>query len=406
MGRMAYARVTDGHRSPAPGALTAPGAPGARGDDAPWRAGRHGRILGARPREPWSMAAGVVRPVRGPFGASGVMRNVVVRVALYYAALLGGAALLWPWITAVGLGLPARVGAADALRDLAGQGAAADAAATPATAVTLAPTVLLAMAGALLLALPVAWVYVLTRAKRGYQQSVVQMLVALPLVVAGVVVLVKDSLALAFGLAGIVAAVRFRTALDDSKDAVYVFLATGIGLASAVDLPVAAVLSVLFNAVILVFWSTDFGRTPAHLDGRLAERRLQRTIEQLSRTGTFVARMDSEIFQDMSAEQLQAVADRAWRRARRNNPELPDASRRGESLLRIRTYDVEQSRDAVEPLLEAHLKRWRFGGVVREPDGTSVVEYVVLLRKSGTPAVLLETLQAEAAPHVVGAELD
>ena len=65
---------------------------------------------------------------------------------------------------------------------------------------------------AVLLALPVALVYVRTRAVRGYQQSVVQSLVVLPLVVAGVVVLVKDSLALAFGLAGIVAAVRYRTA--------------------------------------------------------------------------------------------------------------------------------------------------------------------------------------------------
>jgi hypothetical protein len=61
----------------------------------------------------------------------------------------------------------------------------------------------------------------------------VQLLIILPLVVAGIVVLVKDSLALAFSLAGIVAAVRFRNTLDDSKDAVYVFLATGVGLAAA-----------------------------------------------------------------------------------------------------------------------------------------------------------------------------
>src|SRR5262249_10329416 len=104
---------------------------------------------------------------------------------------------------------------------------------------TLAVTVALAMVSSVLLALPVAWVYIRTRAKRGYQQSVVQTLLVLPVVVAGIVVLVKYSVALAFSLAGIVAAVRFRTSLDDSKDAVYVFLATAVGLAAAVDLPVA-----------------------------------------------------------------------------------------------------------------------------------------------------------------------
>ena len=343
------------------------------------------------------MSAGAPRPW------SKLAGNVVVRVVAYYLILLGGAALLWPWLEAARPRLGAAIGVVDAFGALTGRGMPA----APASVArgTLAPTVLLSMTGALLLALPVAWVYVLTRAKRGYQQSVVQTLVMLPLVVAGIVVLVKDSLPLAFGLAGIVAAVRFRTALDDSKDAVYVFLSTGVGLAAAVDLPVAAALSVVFNAVILLFWYTDFGRTPAHLDGRMAERRLAATMQQLSRTGTFVARMDQEIFQDMSPEQLQAVADRAWRRARRQNPEAPDAEGRRESLLRVRTHDPVGARAAVEPLLDANLKRWRYGGVVRDGDG-SVMEYTVLFRKGAEPQALLDTLQDGAAPFVAAAELD
>ena len=103
----------------------------------------------------------------------------------------------------------------------------------------------------------VAWIYGLTRQKKGYQQSVVQTLMVLPPLVASVVVMVKYSLALAFGLAGIVAAVRFRNTLEDSKDAVYIFLSTAIGLAAAVMLPIAAVISVLFNAIVLLLWYTD-----------------------------------------------------------------------------------------------------------------------------------------------------
>src|SRR5438477_1647801 len=138
----------------------------------------------------------------------------------------------------------------------------------------LSITVALAMLGALIFELPVVWVYQLTRAKRSYSQSVVQMLVMMPVVIAAAFALLKYSVALAFGLGGVVAAVRFRNTLDDSKDAVYVFLATAIGLAAAVQLPVAAVISVLFNVLILSLWYTDFGKSAA-FEGTRAERRLE-----------------------------------------------------------------------------------------------------------------------------------
>ncbi|MBA3890274.1 MAG: DUF4956 domain-containing protein [Gemmatimonadaceae bacterium] len=262
-----------------------------------------------------------------------------------------------------------------------------------------------AMIGAVLLALPVTWVYLATRAKRGYQQSVVQTLVILPMVVAGVVALVKDSLPLAFGLAAIVAAVRFRTALDDSKDAVYVFLATGIGLAAAVDLPVAVVVSLLFNATVLLLWQTDFGRIPPAFEGRIAERRMEHIMEEMSRTGTFVARMDDEVFQDMSSQQLEAVADRAWRRARRNNPEAPDAEGRREALLRVQAAGGAEARRMVESVLDEHVKRWRFGSTVHEQDGTDTLEYVVTLRRGSAPDVVVAALCGLADGVVSGAEL-
>src|SRR5262245_1155381 len=81
----------------------------------------------------------------------------------------------------------------------------------PATGVGLTMTeviweALIAMVGAYLLMLPVAWIYIFTRSKRGYTQSLVQTQIVLPIVVAGVVILVKSSVALAFSLGGIVGA--------------------------------------------------------------------------------------------------------------------------------------------------------------------------------------------------------
>src|SRR5256885_10660735 len=78
--------------------------------------------------------------------------------------------------------------------------------------------------------------------------------------VAATVILVQNSLALAFTLAAIVAAVRFRNTLKDTKDAVYIFLALAVGVAAGVFAPtVAAVMSVVFNAVVLLLWKSNVG---------------------------------------------------------------------------------------------------------------------------------------------------
>jgi hypothetical protein len=116
---------------------------------------------------------------------------------------------------------------------------------------------LFAVGGAVLLALPVAGIYMHTR-RLQYDPSLVQTIIVLPIVVAGVVLVVKNSLALAFALAGIVAGVRFRQKLNEPKDAVYVLLALGLGLAAAVQaLDIALAVSLAFNVVVLLLWRYD-----------------------------------------------------------------------------------------------------------------------------------------------------
>ncbi len=334
-----------------------------------------------------------------------IAARVVMRVIAYYVVVLTLFALAWPYIRRAELATRASL---DTLLRATPLGVSAPMPESPIGGTTLAVTVIVAMVGALAFALPVSWVYLLTRAKRGYQQSVVHTLIMLPMVVAGVVVLVKDSLALAFGLAGIVAAVRFRTALDDSKDAIYVFLATGIGLASAVDLPVAAAISICFNAAILVLWRTDFGRSPVLLEGRVAQERLRRARD-MSRTGTFVARMDDEVFRDMTAEQLEGVADRARRRARQHNPEIAPGpmtdTSDGTALLLVRTHDPSAARLVVDPVLDAEAKRWRYGGATPSSDGTQVLDYAVELRKGRAGDGIVALVLEANAPEVITVEL-
>lgn len=327
--------------------------------------------------------------------------RVIVRVVVYYTVLI---ALGWVLLQRIPRMPSSESGAFEALFGLVpAAGVTPQGTAPTLDEYRLAIAVVASMLASILLSIPVAWIYLLTRAKRGYQQSVVQLLIILPLVVAGIVVMVKYSLALAFSLAGIVAAVRFRNTLDDSKDAVYVFLATAVGLAAAVNIPVAAVISILFNATMLILWATDFGHAPVALDGTIAEKRLKQAKE-LARTGTFVAQLDHQVFKNMTREQLEGVAERAWKRAHDVEVEAQDSA--GEISVRIVTGDAKSLRAAVEPRLDAHVKRWRLDTSETTFEGDAeTVRYLIKLNKKGTPEELEALLRAAASKWIESVEV-
>jgi hypothetical protein len=120
----------------------------------------------------------------------------------------------------------------------------------------------LASAGALVLTVPISWVYFITSRARRIDQSFLQTIMILPVVVTGIAMIVLNSLALAFSLAGVVAAVRFRFSLAQPSDAMYIFVAIGIGLGSGIGaLGVAAVISAAFVFSTLFIWKLEYGKT-------------------------------------------------------------------------------------------------------------------------------------------------
>lgn len=198
----------------------------------------------------------------------------------------------------------------------------------------------LSMIGALVLVIPVAWVYMVTKRAQRYDASVVQTVIILPIAVAGIVMIVQNSIALAFSLAGIVAAVRFRNTLKDTKDAVYVFLAIGIGLAAGVQaLSLALVMSLIFNLVVLGLWRFNVGGIYG--------------VE----TGSPGARFDG--------------------------------------LLRIRTPQPDATRKLLEPLLDEAVKRWQPGSDA-SPDNQTL-SYLVRLKKRTPPASLVRLIRERAS---------
>ena len=169
---------------------------------------------------------------------------VLARLLAYYALLAGAALFLVRW-------LPAPLVVASGTAGPLGRPGAAAAAA-------------IGMLGALALVIPVAWTYMRTKPKARYDPSLVHTVIILPVAVAGIVLIVRDSLALAFSLAGIVAAVRFRNTLRDTKDAVYIFLAIALGLAAGVQAFSAAfVMSLVYVLLVVVLWRFDVGAVPA-----------------------------------------------------------------------------------------------------------------------------------------------
>jgi hypothetical protein len=263
----------------------------------------------------------------------------------------------------------------------------------------------LSMVAAFLLALPVVWVYTFARQKRGFQQSLAQTLVILPIVVAVVVVLVKHSVALAFSLGGIVGAVAFRHRLEDTKDAVYIFVTIAIGLAVGVQAySVGFAASVVYNLIALGLWVTDFARAPAPLAPEIAQRRVQlvKEISADKRTGEYVAQLDQHLLQSMTPEQLKALAARALERTagyQREAGEPVAADPRDTTLGAVTAVDnLVGVRAAIELVLERDAKAWWFDGESPADNGSVMLRYRVRCRKRIPPATLLESVRRAVAP--------
>ncbi|MEA3080520.1 MAG: hypothetical protein QOD54_188 [Sphingomonadales bacterium] len=117
-----------------------------------------------------------------------------------------------------------------------------------------------AIFAALLVSLPVSWVYMAVRSGEDYDQSLVNTIIILPMIVTGIVIIVQNSLALAFSLAGIAGAVRFRNSLKSSGDALFILLSVGIGLAAGIGaIELAAVITIAFNYTFALLWITEYG---------------------------------------------------------------------------------------------------------------------------------------------------
>lgn len=264
----------------------------------------------------------------------------------------------------------------------------------------------ISMVGALVIMMPVTWVYMVTHRHRGYDESIVHTLLILPVTVTGIIMVVQSSVALAFSLAGIVAAVRFRTTLDDTKDAVYVFLAIGVGLASGVQaLGVALTLSVLFNVVVLSLWKTQFGNIYADQHARSGPLGVGDIAAGPGSAHGALRVGDPAILEAASVSDLADIADLAVRIERHLGEErTKKKSKRANSLFLIHAASAQAAQAYVEPLLGQASTRWKLVEVGPGPEGHLLI-YVARIDDPEGQGAIMDRLRSGHDGVIAAAEL-
>jgi hypothetical protein len=225
----------------------------------------------------------------------------------------------------------------------------------------------LAMTGAILLTLPVALAYRWTKPPHEYDPGVMHSSLMLAPTTAGILIVIQGSLALAFSLAGVATAVRFRNSLKDTDDAVYVLVAISIGLAAggqALDIGLA--ISAIFSTMVVLL-----AKSPFRIIGKTHHHHHDRT------------------------EAAPSGGD---------NPGLPQSPSTASmqhgspwvEYITIRASHPDLARPTVENFLDRATKRWRLVGASQETNGGVTLRYAVRRRKRTPLDKFLEEIRALA----------
>ena len=233
----------------------------------------------------------------------------------------------------------------------------------------------LAMTGAIVLTMPVALAYMWTKPSPEYDPSVMHSSIILAPTIAGILIVIQGSLAMAFSLAGVATAVRFRNSLKDTNDAVYVFVAVAIGLAAGGQaLDIALAISVIFSIMMLLLSKSPFRLTGnAHHPANDHHRHHHHDRTEAAPSGGD----DAGLPQSQSAKPMQYGSP--W-----------------VEYITIRASHPEQARPAVETFLDRATKRWRLERVMPETNGAVSLRYAVQCRKRTPRDQLLEEIRALA----------
>lgn len=230
-----------------------------------------------------------------------------------------------------------------------------------------------------------------TRRAKGVEESIVQTLLLIPVAVAAVITVVQYSLALAFGLGAIVAAVRFRNALKDTADALYIFVAIAVGLAVGVQAIIAGgIMSVVFNVTSVALWRCGYGRCSEPNVERSPGVPAQGHVvpEPGGKTGWITGTNQGRNGGSVNGEQHDKM--KKWRK-------------RGiGGVLAIQAWSAESAQRTVEAVLEKTTKRWQIDDI-KVRNGKTLIRYVVRLDRDTPAESVVGAVIDQGSPNVLSA---
>lgn len=337
--------------------------------------------------------------------AKDLLKSPALRLIAYFAilaAVLGGLALAVPWFATLLIPTPPGSEGIPGVTDGIGP-ASSDWAQT---ATETAVVGLLSLMGGLLFTIPIVWIYTVIMRQEGYDQSFVRLLASLPVVVAGVVQVVRGDLALAFALAGIVAAVRFRTTVKDLQDAVFAFAAIGVGLAAGTgNFTLAGALSTVFCLLAWILWHFNVGDVEPSLElGHTGVTLAEALVPGESHKAVIVG--DDDKAEPVHADDLEDLSEHIDRLADYVRADALRKKKKYNTLLLIHTSDPEKAHELVEPVLEEHARRWvRVDQIQRNGTGMVALEYLMRLKKKVQVGKMIDHLGCGPGALCEAAEL-
>ncbi len=111
----------------------------------------------------------------------------------------------------------------------------------------------------------VGWVYQRTHRGVSYSQSFTASLVVMPMLVAFMMILMKGSVSIAFGLLAVFAVVRFRNVLKDTRDTIFILWAIIQGMAVGTGQISSSIIGVVGISLAMFYLATSqYGARSTH----------------------------------------------------------------------------------------------------------------------------------------------
>lgn len=105
-----------------------------------------------------------------------------------------------------------------------------------------------------------AWLYIYTHEGLSYSRAFVQSIILLTVILSLGMMIIGNNIAIAFGLIGALAVIRFRNILKDTRDTAYIFFTLVTGLATGTQRYELAIIgTITFSIVSLYLHWTQFG---------------------------------------------------------------------------------------------------------------------------------------------------